>query len=355
MTMRAERSEGDRAPESKVGGAGQVGRSGDGTPSAGRTGATSTERSAVDTPDGVRLHVETAGSPEAPVTVVLAHGWTCSTRSWHHQLAGLPRVLGADGVRVVAYDHRGHGRSSAAPAGTTRIEQLADDLAFVLDEVVGDGPVVYAGHSMGGMTLMALAEQRPELFGSRIAAAALVATSAGQLSSRAFGLPARLDGPASVLAPRAMHLAGKRMERRAASAVPADGASRRAAWLQGASAAARRPAVRQLVFGKKVDPAEVEVLMADLAVLPGASFGGFFEEIVLHDRGHALKVLEQIPVEIMHGTRDRLIPPRHANQMAHLLPSARLWMYPGAGHMLMQERPRDVTQRLASLVRKVRV
>lgn len=235
---------------------------------------------------------------------------------------------------------------------------MADDLAFVLDEVVGDGPVVYAGHSMGGMTLMALAEQRPELFGSRIAAAALVATSAGQLSSRAFGLPARLDGPAAVLAPRAMHLAGKRMERRAASVVRAvgrEGATRRAAWLQGASTAARRPALKQLVFGKRVDPAEVEVLMADLAVLPGASFGGFFEAIVQHDRGDALKVLEQIPVEIMHGTRDRLIGPRHANRMAQLLPSARLWMYPGAGHMLMQERPRDVTQRLASLVRKARV
>jgi pimeloyl-ACP methyl ester carboxylesterase len=325
------------------------------------------ERSAVVTPDGVRLHVETTGSADAPVTVVLAHGWTCSTRSWHHQLAGLPQVLGTDAVRVVAYDHRGHGRSEAAPAGTTRIEQLADDLAFVLDEVVGDGPVVYAGHSMGGMTLMALAEQRPELFGSRIAAAALVATASGQLSSRAFGLPARFDGPASVLAPRAMHLAGRRMERqaarvvRAAGAVPAASAVQAVspqgalAWLQGASTAARRPALRQLVFGKKVDPAEVDVLLADLAVLPGASFGGFFEAIVQHDRGHALQVLEQIPVEIMHGTRDRLIAPRHANRMAHLLSSARLWMYPGAGHMLMQERPRDVTQRLASLARKVRV
>ncbi|NEA31142.1 alpha/beta hydrolase [Streptomyces sp. SID13031] len=312
------------------------------------------ERSAVVTPDGVRLHVETTGSADAPVTVVLAHGWTCSTRSWHHQLAGLPRVLGSSDVRVVAYDHRGHGRSEAAPAGTTRIEQLADDLAFVLDEIVGDGPVVYAGHSMGGMTLMALAERRPELFGSRIAAAALVATSSGQLSSRAFGLPARFDGPASVLAPRAMHLAGRRMERRAAGAVRAVSPQSASSWLQGASAAARRPALRQLVFGKKVDPAEVDILMADLAVLPGASFGGFFEAIVRHDRGHALAVLDQIPVEIMHGTRDRLIAPRHGNRMAQLIPSARLWMYPGAGHMLMQERPRDVTQRLASLVRKVR-
>jgi pimeloyl-ACP methyl ester carboxylesterase len=93
--------------------------------------------------------------------------------------------------------------------------------------------------------------------------------------------------------------------------------------------------------------------MADLAATPGRSFSGFFEAITLHDRGQALRALDEIPVEIMHGTRDRLIPPRHGNRLAELIPSARLWMYPGAGHMLMQERPRDVTQRLASLVRKV--
>ncbi|WBQ03714.1 alpha/beta fold hydrolase [Kribbella sp. CA-293567] len=316
------------------------------------------ERSGVVTPDGVRLEVETTGSPDAPVTVVLAHGWTCSTRSWHHQLAGLPRVLGADSVRVVAYDHRGHGRSAAAPEGSTRIEQLADDLAFVLDEVVGEGPVVYAGHSMGGMTLMALADQRPDLIGSRIKAAALVATSSGQLTSRAFGLPARLDGTAAVLAPRAINLAGQRMERRAARLAEEAAPVGRAAGLRAAAAVpaawVRRPALRQLVFGKNADPAEVDILMADLQRLPGRSFGGFFEAITRHDLAHALAVLDGIPVEIMHGTRDRLIPPRHGNRMAQLVPSARLWMYPGAGHMLMQERPRDVTQRLASLVRKVR-
>ncbi|MEU0092384.1 alpha/beta hydrolase [Kribbella sp. NPDC006257] len=317
------------------------------------------ERTGVITPDGVRLHVETTGSDSAPVTVLLVHGWTCSTRSWHHQLSGLPQVLGSSGVRVVAYDHRGHGRSEAAPVGTTRISQLADDLAFVLDTVVGDGPVVYAGHSMGGMTLMALADQRPELFGSRIKAAALVSTSSGQISSRAFGLPARFDGAAAVVAPRAMNLAGERMERRAirrtGSRVAGDAETRQRAVLAALrelGPALRRPAVRRMVFGKKVDPAEVDILMADLAVTPGRSLSGFFEAITQHDLGHALNVLDGIPVEIMHGTRDRLLPPRHANRMAQLLPSARLWMYPGADHMLMQERPRDVTHRLASLARK---
>ncbi|MGC4943954.1 alpha/beta fold hydrolase [Kribbella sp. DT2] len=313
------------------------------------------ERAGVITPDGVRLHVETAGSPDAPVTVVLAHGWTCSTRSWHHQFAGLPGVLGADGVRVVAYDHRGHGRSDAAPAGTTRIEQLADDLVTVLDEVAPSGPVVYAGHSMGGMTLMALADRRPELFGSRIVGAALVSTSSGQMTSRAFGLPARLDGAAAVVAPRAMNLAGARMEkrelRRKPAVVQAEEEAVRA-WRQVAATRLRRPALKQLVFGQKVDPAEVDVLLADLEVLPGRSFSGFFEAITQHDLGHALAVLDDIPVEVMHGTRDRLLPPRHANRLAHLIPSSRLWMYPGAGHMLMQERPRDVTHRLASLARK---
>jgi pimeloyl-ACP methyl ester carboxylesterase len=311
------------------------------------------ERTGVITPDGVRLHVETTGSPDAPVTVVLVHGWTCSTRSWHHQLSGLPQVLGSTGVRVVAYDHRGHGKSEAAPVGTTRISQLADDFMTVLDSVVGDGPVVYAGHSMGGMTLMALADQRPELFGSRIKAAALVSTSSGQISSRAFGLPARFDGAAAVVAPRAMNLAGERMERRAIRRT-GSGEARQRAVRRVLGPALRRPAVRQMVFGKKVDPAEVDILMADLAATPGRSFSGFFEAITHHDLGHALKVLEPIPVEIMHGTRDRLLPPRHANRIAHLLPSARLWMYPGAGHMLMQERPRDVTHRLASLARKAR-
>jgi pimeloyl-ACP methyl ester carboxylesterase len=315
------------------------------------------ERAGVTTADGVRLHVETTGASDAPVTVVLAHGWTCSTRSWHHQFGGVPGVLGSSRVRVVAYDHRGHGQSAAAPVGTTRIEQLAEDLVTVLEEVVPSGPIVYAGHSMGGMTLMALADRAPELFGSRIVGAALISTTAGPTTSRPLGLPTRFDGAAATFAPRAVQLANARLERRELRRAPREVSARWtreqwAAWREVAAARLRRPGVRQLCFGKKVDPAEVDVLMADLAATPARSFGGFFEAITRHDLRHALKVLDGIPVEIMHGTRDRLLPPRHGNRLAQLLPSARLWMYPGAGHMLMQERPRDVTHRLAALARK---
>lgn len=306
------------------------------------------ERSGVTTPDGVRLNVEVAGPADAPVTVLLAHGWTCSTRSWHNQVEALPQILGPDAVRVVTYDHRGHGRSDAAPAGSMRFEQLAEDLVTVLDEVVGDGPVVYAGHSMGGMTLMELADQRPDLLGDRIRAAVLVSTSSGHIGEGAFGLPRRLDPATARIAPRVMNLVGTRADRRVARRT--DAGMHRVAEL---AANLQRPALRQMVFGKKVDPAEVDLFMADLAVVPGPTYGGFFEAILQHDRDHTLKALSDVPVEIMHGTRDRLLPPRHANRIAAELPAARLWFYPGAGHMLMQERPRDVSHRLASLARKV--
>ncbi|MEU4195147.1 alpha/beta hydrolase [Kribbella sp. NPDC026611] len=314
------------------------------------------ERSGVVMSDGVRLNVEVAGPADAPVTVLLVHGWTCSTRAWHNQVEDLPRILGPDAVRVVSYDHRGHGRSDAAPAGSTQISRLAEDLVTILDEVVGAGPVVYAGHSMGGMTLMSLADTHPDLFaptstpgGPRICAAALISTSCGRISEGAFGIPKRFSPAAAAAAPRLMNLVGARVDRqldklhsaRSQAAMP-----NRLVW-------ARRAGLRQVVFGRKADPAEVELFLADLAVVPGASYGGFLEAILQHDLGHALKVLDQIPVEIMHGTRDRLLPPRHANRIAAELPSARVWMYPGAGHMLMQERPRDVTHRLASLARKV--
>ncbi|TDW14916.1 alpha/beta fold hydrolase [Kribbella kalugense] len=306
------------------------------------------ERSGITTPDGVRLNVEVAGPADAPVTVLLSHGWTCSTRSWHNQVEALPQILGPDALRVVTYDHRGHGRSDLAPAGSMRFEQLAEDLVTVLDGVVGDSPVVYAGHSMGGMTLMELGDQRPDLIGDRIRAAVMVSTSSGHIGEGAFGLPRRLDPATARFAPRVMNLVGTRADRRVAR--HSDGGAHRVAEL---AANLQRPALRQMVFGKKVDPAEIDLFMADLAVVPGPTYGGFFEAILEHDRDHTLKALSDIPVEIMHGTRDRLLPPRHANRMAAELPTARLWFYPGAGHMLMQERPRDVSHRLASLVRKV--
>ena len=106
---------------------------------------------------------------------------------WHYQRQALRPP--AD-VRVVLYDQRAHGRSSrgARRALDHRPARRAT-CGAVLDAVAPTGPVVLVGHSMGGMTVMALADARPELFGERVVGVALVGTSAGKLAQVTFGLP----------------------------------------------------------------------------------------------------------------------------------------------------------------------
>ena len=67
--------------------------------------------------------------------------------------------------RMVLFDQRSHGRSGRSRADHANIDFCGDDLAHVLDQLVPEGPVVLVGHSMGGMTIMALAAQHPEWFG----------------------------------------------------------------------------------------------------------------------------------------------------------------------------------------------
>ncbi|MEV7429898.1 alpha/beta hydrolase [Nocardioides sp. NPDC092400] len=89
-----------------------------------------------------KVHVDDTGGTGRPV--VLIHGWPLSAESWKDQVG----ALSAAGHRVVAYDRRGFGRSDK-PRGGYDYDQLADDLAGVLDELdLRD--VTLVGFSMGG-------------------------------------------------------------------------------------------------------------------------------------------------------------------------------------------------------------
>lgn len=123
-----------------------------------------------------------------PVTVVFSHGYCLSQDSWHFQRAALRGI-----VRTVHWDQRSHGRSergrAQADGVTVGIDQLGRDLKAVIDAVAPEGRLVLVGHSMGGMTMMALAEQYPQLVRDRVAAIAFVGTSSGKLGEVSFGLP----------------------------------------------------------------------------------------------------------------------------------------------------------------------
>jgi pimeloyl-ACP methyl ester carboxylesterase len=118
------------------------------------------------------------------LTVVFVHGYALNLDSWHFQRAAYRGL-----VRAVYYDQRSHGRSGRSAEEHANIEQLGQDLLRVLDQAVPEGPVVLVGHSMGGMTIVALAEEHPELFGDRIVGVGLVGTTAGGLDPSRVVVP----------------------------------------------------------------------------------------------------------------------------------------------------------------------
>lgn len=289
-----------------------------------------TDVSTVAGADGVPLHVELDGPADAPVTVVLVHGWTLDRRTWGPVARAL--VTGPAPVRVVRYDHRGHGRSAAVEPETMTIEQLADDLAEVLAATAPHGPLVLGGHSMGGMTLMALAERHPAVV-ERAAGIALVATASGGLTERPFGLAPR---QAAVV---------RQVEQRLY-------ATRR--WASRSSLGSPRllaPGMRWLLLGPGASAEARRITIETVAACRPLTLSGFRPTLDAHERDEALAAFASIPTVVLVGDHDRLTPVRAARRIARALPSAAFTIFPDAGHMLPLERVSGVADRIAALTR----
>ncbi|ACU70420.1 alpha/beta hydrolase fold protein [Catenulispora acidiphila DSM 44928] len=306
--------------------------------------------------DGAELHVEEDGAADAPVTLVLAHGWTLSTRAWRAQAEAL---AAAGDVRVLRYDQRGHGRStqgdawlSGVPAADAdrfgpgpSVDQLGGDLAAVLDQLVPSGPVVLAGHSMGGMTIMALADQRPALFavGGRVAGVLLTNTSSGGLSRLTLGFP-------EVVAKPVRRSIIKTLRKIAAKPGKADAFRAK----QSTSARLAVAQTRWLLFGRKAPRAAIVECNEIIKTCPSATLAGFFPALMTHEKRTALKALGGAEVEVVASSRDRLTPAAHARRLAEAIPGARLTVVPGTGHMLPMERPQVVSSLLTKLIAAAR-
>ncbi|MGY1732392.1 alpha/beta fold hydrolase [Geodermatophilus sp. SYSU D01045] len=282
----------------------------------------------VTTEDGVDLHVEEFGAERPTATVVLAHGYVQSSRLWAGQVRDL--LEARPDLRVVTYDHRGHGASGSTPRDRATIEQLARDLARVLDAVAPDGPVVLGGHSMGGMTLMALAEQRPELFGDRVVGVAFVGTSSGGLDAVTWGLP----GPVAKVVKRALPGLNERAVRAEQAGKPR----------------AVGKADMWLIFSAAADPADVRAATEVHRACSAETVAAFLPTFSDHDRAAALEALAEVPALVAVGDADRLCPVEHSRTLAAALPTAELAVYPGAGHMVQLERRPEVSRRLLALV-----
>lgn len=284
------------------------------------------------THDGLQLSVNTYGPEDAPLTVFLAHCWTLNQEDWHYQVRDLQREFGHR-IRIVTWDHRGHGDSDPVPRADATIENLARDWADLIDHLAPTGPLVLAGHSIGGMTLMQLAHVRPDFF-ERVVGAAFVSTSSGELDTVTLGLP-EAGKVLRAQIPRMLALRSRTLSRRARRRAPI----------------VERLVMRRFVFGRPLRLADAALAVDGLISSPGHTVVGFYEDAMLHDRAHALEVLGGIPTHVLVGTRDVLTPPSHARRIADRVSGSVLTVVPDAGHMLPLERDELVSGVLIRLVR----
>lgn len=287
----------------------------------------------VTTDDGLKLHVEATGT--GPLSVVFVHGYALSMHCWHYQRRDLEEVS-----RLVFYDQRSHGQSERGEPESMTVDQLGRDLAAVLEQVVPKGPVVLVGHSMGGMTIMSLAHQRPAFFGDRVVGVVLIGTSAGKLAEVGFRLPVRV---ASLLTgavlPKAEGLVGKRTAliergRRVGSDL---------AFVLS----------RRYGFGDNPSPAQVEFVERMIAATPIEVIAGFARPLLEHDKYEALEVLSRVPTQVIVGDADKMTPPQLSDEIVARVTGAELVSLAGAGHMVMMERAPLVNLHLRAFIRRV--
>jgi pimeloyl-ACP methyl ester carboxylesterase len=307
----------------------------------------------VPTADGIDLYVEMVepadgvdlqpgfpppgGSGPVEPTIVFTHGFCLDMGTFHFQRRELSR---SGNHRMVFYDQPGHGRSSRLHHGEYTIEMLGTALKRVIDETVPTGPIVLVGHSMGGMTIMALAEKHPELFGSRVIGVVFISTSAGHLDEINFGMPAVLARFSRQLIPLISNSG------RVGTGVidAARRASADLAWLL----------TRRYGFGgKRPNPSLVSYVERMNGRTSTDVVARYIRALNQHARYPALEALREIRVLAICGDRDSLTPLSHSEEIVRVLPKARLVVVPEAGHVALLEYPDVVNGALLAFLDEV--
>lgn len=270
----------------------------------------------LDTPDRGTIHVVESG--EGP-PIMLSHGVTLSVRTWFHQLELLPK----EGYRAIAYDHRGHGESVLGEAGHS-LDNLADDVKTVLLGLdLRDAILV--GHSMGGVAVQSFVIRNPELAAERVRGMVLLSPLAKtSFGSRSTQMKSRLE--------------------RVFKWVPDTGKL----WEQpnlGLLAA-------RVGFGKDAHPSHVELVRRMMLACSAETRRDAPRVLIGLDLTGELPSVD-IPTLVIGGTADVLTPPAYAEQMARLIPGARLELVEGGGHMLMLERTELLNQLILDFAREV--
>ncbi|OPX12060.1 alpha/beta fold hydrolase [Mycobacterium sp. AT1] len=287
----------------------------------------------VHSADGTRIHTEVFG-PDDGYPIVLAHGITCAIRVWANQIADLSRDH-----KVIAYDHRGHGRSGVPPLRGRRngygLDFLAADLDAVLAATLAPGErAVIAGHSMGGIAISSWSQRYPQRVRQCADAVALINTTTGDLLRNVNFLPV----PPALVGGR-VRAAGLLLKRLgAAPLVPG-------------SVQQSRRFVAALAVGRHADPAIADFVFDLFAQTPPAGRGGWARVLVdsLGPKHISLRNLT-VPTLVIGSRDDRLLPVGSSRRIAADAPNLASFVELSGGHCGILEQPDEVNQLLRQLV-----
>jgi pimeloyl-ACP methyl ester carboxylesterase len=288
-------------------------------------------------PDGTILHVE-VDEPDAEstpcVTVIFCHGYSLNLDSWHYQRQALRGK-----ARLVLYDQRSHGRSSRAEFDTHHVDQLGVDLHTVIEHFAPDGPIMLVGHSMGGMSIMALADQFPDVFTDRVYGIALISTTAGGLTNVSLGLPDVVGRAVQQIAPLA---AASLARRKDAVERGRRGTSDLAILL-----------TRMYSFGSATSDKAGEFVAQMIAGTPIDVLAEFLPALHDHDKRDVLPTFQHAEVLVIVGSADRLTPVGHSADIVRHVPGAEFVVISNGGHMVNIEFHEKVDALLIELLDRV--
>ena len=246
-----------------------------------------------------RLYVDISGSGPP---LLLIHGFPLNREMWHPQIETLSSIM-----KVIAPDLRGHGRSPPT-SGPYPMDLLADDCAAVLNSLGIDKPAIVCGLSMGGYVAFALFRRYPSLIRGMI----LAATRAGA------------DSPET-----------KENREKAAASVEENG-------IQNVVDSMLPRLLAPQTYSEQPKLVEKVKTIMDQTSSQGmvAALKG------MKTRTDATPILEEIniPVLILHGADDQLIPPSEAELMHSRIEGSQMEVIPNASHLPNLEQPGEFNQ-----------
>ncbi|MFM7212918.1 MAG: alpha/beta fold hydrolase [Actinomycetota bacterium] len=269
------------------------------------------ETSFAERPDGTRIRVVTAGSGP---TVVFAHGIYMTVIEWNV----VWDMLLARGYRVVAFDQRGHGRSTIGTDGITTASMAGDYLAVL--EHVGANDAVLLAHSMGGFLAIAAVLDVPGV-AERLRGLILMSTFPGDVLRGAPQNKAQIPLIKSGMLQRIV-------------------ANDTVGTVFGAS-----------ICGDEPSPAMVQVFLDTFREADHRSLLPILEAFTVEDRGDRLHEIT-IPTIVLCGNKDATTPPWQSERLAEGIPGAQAWWVPRAGHMLNWEAPDAIVEAISELSRR---